>query len=82
MRAPGGRVRCDTEVVESGALNPLVIVMRNANKDGNIAAFFKIEDDSGVLNGFPCGFQEQTMLRVYVPQVRRRIAYCVSAFDQ
>ena len=64
-------MRCDTEVVESGDLNPLVIVMRNANKDGNIAAFFKIEDDSGVLNGFPCGFQEQTMLRVDVRRLAR-----------
>ena len=74
MRAPGRGVGCDTEVVESGALNALVIIMRNADKDGNVAALFKIEDDSGVLDSFPRGFQEQAMLRVDVRRLARRDA--------
>src|SRR5689334_17041034 len=74
MRAASRRVGCDTEVVESGALNPLVIVMRNANKNSNIVAFFKIEDYSGILNGFPRSFQEQAMLRVDVRRLARRDA--------
>jgi hypothetical protein len=37
-------------MVESSALNSLIIIVRNADENGNVAALLEVEDNSGVLD--------------------------------
>ena len=66
MSTAGRRVRRYAGVVEGGALNPLVIVMRDANENADITTFLKIEHQSGVLNCFPGSLEKQPMLRIHI----------------
>src|SRR5262249_21874988 len=65
-------MRCYAEVVECGALNPLIVVVRDANKNANIASHLKIEHQSGVLDRFPCRLEKQPMLRIHIRCFTRR----------
>ena len=62
----------DAKVVERRILDPLIIVVRDADENCHVASFFEIQDKSCVLNRLPCGFQEQAMLRIYVRRFSRR----------
>src|SRR3954465_3943157 len=66
MRATRGSMRRDAEMVESGALDPLIVVMRNADEDADVAALLQIENNACVFDGLPCGLQQQPMLRIDV----------------
>ena len=59
---------------EGGALDHLVVVVRNANEHAEVGAFFKIEHQSGVLDRLPCRLEEQPMLRIDVGRFARRDA--------
>src|SRR3954462_4384148 len=72
MRAAGGCVRRDTEVIECRALNPLVVVMRNADEYADIAPLFQIQNYPCVFDRLPSRFKEQPMLRIYVRSFPRR----------
>src|SRR3954470_461704 len=66
MRTAGRRMRSDTGVVERRALDSLVVVMRNANINPDVASFLEIEDEPGIFDGFPGCFEKQAVLGVYV----------------
>src|SRR5437763_895121 len=74
MSAAGGGVGRNPKVVGRRALHSLIIIMRNANKDADVAALLQIEDDAGVFDRLPRRLQQQTMLRVYVRSFARRDA--------
>ena len=69
---PVGSVRTDTEMIERRALDSLIIIMRNADEHSEIGSFFEIEHESGVFDCFPCSFEQQSMLRIYVGRFPRR----------
>src|SRR4029453_17528072 len=72
VRTSGRSVRTDTEMIGRRALKSLIIVMRNADKPSEIGSFFEIEHESGVFDCFPCSFEQQSMLRIYVGGLTRR----------
>src|SRR6476660_5631585 len=72
MRTSGSGMCCYARVIEGRALNPLVIVMRNAHANADIATVLTIEHHPGVLNRFPCRLQKQPMLRIYIRRFPRR----------
>src|SRR4029450_5190427 len=59
-------------MIERRALKSLIIVMRNADKHSEIGSFFEIEHESGVFDCFPCSFEQQSMLGIYVGRFPRR----------
>src|SRR5438874_204089 len=74
MSAAGGGVGRNPEVVGRRALHSLIIIVRNANKDANVAALLEVEDDAGVFDRLPRRLQQQTMLRIHVRSFARRDA--------
>src|SRR5689334_24785002 len=74
MRAAGGGVGRDAEMIESGALDSLVIVMRNADEDADVAALLEIENNACIFDRFPCRLQQQAMLGIDVRSFPRRDA--------
>ena len=70
----GGGVGADAGVLPWGALDALVIIVRDADEDADIGALFKIEHKAGVLHGLPRGFQQKPVLRVDVGSFARRNA--------
>ena len=72
MRAPRRRMRADAEMIETRALNSLVIVMRYADENSEIGSAFEIEDESGIFDRFPRGLEEEAMLRIHVRSFPRR----------
>src|SRR5678816_2944031 len=61
-------------MIERGALDALVIVVRNADKHRDVAPLFKIEHEPGVLDRLPRGFQHQPVLRIDKRRLARRDA--------
>ena len=55
MGAAGGGVRADPGAIGGGVLESLIVIVRNAHEDADVGAFFKIQDQASVLNGFPRG---------------------------
>ena len=43
----------NTEMVESSALDSLVIIVRNPNENSDVIALLEIEYDTGALDCFP-----------------------------
>lgn len=43
----------NTEMVESSALDSLIIIVRNANENSDVTAFLKVEYNASVLDRFP-----------------------------
>src|SRR6476469_1269233 len=72
VRAPGGRMRSDTEMIKTRALDSLIIIMRNADETSEIGSFFEIEHESGIFDRLPRGLEEETMLRIHVGRLPRR----------
>ena len=64
VRTPGWGVRADAGMIESVALNALVVVVRNSDKDREIGSALEIEHDTGVLDRLPRRFKKQPVLRV------------------
>ena len=56
MGAASGRVRADPGAVRCGVLEALIVVVRDTHEDADVRAIFKIQDQAGVLDGFPRGF--------------------------
>ena len=65
-------MRSDTEMIKTRALDSLIIIMRNADENSEIGSFFEIEHESGIFDRFPCSFEQQSMLRIYVGRFPRR----------
>ena len=65
-------MRSDTEMIKTRALDSLIIIMRNADENSEIGSSFEIEHESGVFDRFPCSFEQQSMLRIYVGRFPRR----------
>src|SRR4029077_2989967 len=72
VRAPGRRIRSDTEMIKTRALDSLIIIMRNADENSEISSAVEIEHESGIFNRLPCGLEEETMLRIHVRRFPRR----------
>src|SRR6478736_5219495 len=66
VRAPGGRMRSDTEMIKTRALDSLIIIMRNADENSEIGSFFEIEDESGIFDRLPCGLEEKSVLGIHI----------------
>ena len=60
--------------VPGGPLNDLVVIVRNANEDGEVGASFKIEEQARIFDRLPRRFQEQPVLRINVGRLARRDA--------
>src|SRR5829696_4576608 len=56
------------------ALDYLVVVVRNANEDPEVSAFFKIEHQARVFDRLPRGLEKQPVLRIDVGRFARRDA--------
>ena len=74
VRAPGRRMRSDTEMIKTRALNSLIIVMRNADENSEIGSAFEIEDESGIFDRLPCGLEEESVLGIHIRSFPRRNA--------
>src|SRR5688572_31156508 len=57
-----------------GALDHLVVVVRNANEHPEVRAFFKIEHQARVFDRLPRRLEEQPMLRIDIGRLARRDA--------
>src|SRR5258707_9235873 len=60
--------------VPGRALNHLVVVVRNANEDTEVGAFFNIEHQARVFDRLPRCLEEQPVLRIDVGGFARRDA--------
>src|SRR5260370_12071381 len=72
VRAPGRRIRSDTEMIKTRALDSLIIIMRNADENSEIGSAVEIEHESAIFNRLPCGLEEEPMLRIHVRRFPRR----------
>src|SRR5689334_20052532 len=59
-------MRCYSKMIERGALDSLVVVMRNTHEHADVAAIGEIQDQAGVLDRFPGGLQKQPVLRIHI----------------
>src|SRR5438552_1719633 len=66
VRAPGRRIRSDTEMIKTRALDSLIIIMRNADENSEIGSTFEIEDESGIFDRLPCGLEEESVLGIHI----------------
>src|SRR5256885_7736146 len=64
MSASRSSVGRNPEVVGRRALHALIVIVRDANKDADVAAFLEVEDDAGVFDRLPRRLQQQAMLRI------------------
>ena len=56
MGAASGRVCADPGAVGGGVLEALIVVVRDTHEDADVRTIFKIQDQAGVLDGFPRSF--------------------------
>src|SRR5437763_2273476 len=74
MRAPSRRMRTDAEMIKTGALEPLVIVMRYTDENAKVRSALEIEHESRIFDRFPGRLEQKSMLRIYVRSFPRRDA--------
>src|SRR4026208_2226637 len=67
-------MRSDTKMIKTGALNSLIIVVRNADENSEIGSAFEIEDESGIFDRLPCGLEEESVLGIHIRSFPRRNA--------
>ena len=54
------------------ALDVLIVVVGNADEHADVGAAFQIQNQPGVLDRLPRGFQQQSLLRIDVRRLARR----------
>ena len=59
-------------MVKTRALNSLIIVMRYTDENAEIGSALKIEHEPSIFDRLPCGFEEESMLRIHVRSLPRR----------
>src|ERR1700730_14434678 len=72
MCASGRRMRSDAKMIKAGALEPLVIIMRNADENSEVGSAFQIKDQPCVFDRLPRGLEEESMLRIHIGSFPRR----------
>ena len=74
VRAAGRRVRADAGMVERGALDSLVVVVRNPDEDSEIGSVLEIEHHACVLDRLPRRLEQKPLLRIDIRSFARRNA--------
>ncbi len=64
-------VRADAFAIRAAALNVLIIRMGNSHEHADVCAIFEIEHLPAVLDGFPRGLEQQTLLRIDIGSLAR-----------
>src|SRR4029077_14195352 len=72
--ASGRRMRSDTEMIKTRALNSLIIVMRDADENPEIGSAFEIEDECRIFDRRPRCREEQSVLGIHIWSFPRRNA--------
>ena len=72
VRAAGRRVCADSSTIGRTVLDSLIIIVRDAYEYADVRSFIEIQNNSGVLDGFPCGLEKEPLLRVDVSSLARR----------